>query len=121
MSETYNINMSTFKDVQPEEFLVLLKNFRIAIYGTGTTSPLGKINYLHTMLSGEALREFNGLPSQNSGTENSNLNHIKEGLLGYLAPINALSNKNRVMRCAMGKPQSLLFKNFYARLMEIKN
>ena len=36
-SETYNINMSTLEDSQPEEFLSLIKNFNIAINGTGTT------------------------------------------------------------------------------------
>ena len=38
-SEIYNNKMSSFKDVQPEKFLTLLKNFRIAIDGTGTTPP----------------------------------------------------------------------------------
>ena len=38
MSETYNINMSTFEDYQPEDFLALLKNYKISIYGTGTMS-----------------------------------------------------------------------------------
>ena len=50
MSETYNINMFIFKDVQPEEFLALLKNYRIAIYGTVTTSPFGTNHYLRTMI-----------------------------------------------------------------------
>ena len=39
-SETYNINISTLEDVQPEEFLVLLNNFRIAIDGIGMMSTL---------------------------------------------------------------------------------
>ena len=43
MSETYNMNVSTFEDGQPEEFFTLLENFRIAIDGTGTTSASGKI------------------------------------------------------------------------------
>ena len=38
-SETHNTNMNTFDDVQPEEFLSLLKNFKIATDGTGTTTP----------------------------------------------------------------------------------
>ena len=44
MSETYNINMSTFEDRQPEEFLALLKNFMIAIDGTGMMSASGLFN-----------------------------------------------------------------------------
>ena len=39
----YNINMPTFKYVQLEEFLVILKNFRIAIDGTGIELALEKL------------------------------------------------------------------------------
>ena len=60
-SETYNVNMNTFDDGQPEKFLSLLKNFKIAIDGTRTTTPSGRINYLRTMLRGQALREFDKL------------------------------------------------------------
>ena len=55
-SETYNINMNTFYDGQPGEFLALLNSFSIAIDGTGTTIPSVRINYLRTMLREQALR-----------------------------------------------------------------
>ena len=103
-AETYNINISTFKDVQPEEFLALLKNFEIEIDGTGTTSLSGKINYLHTMLLGASLREFDKLSSQNHGATNDHLKHIMDGLLGYFFPISAFSKKNLTMRRAIRKP-----------------
>ena len=80
--ETYNINISTFEDGQPEEFLALLNNFRTVIYGTGTMSPSGRINYLRTMLRWEALRELDELASHNNGTTNAYLDHVMEGLLG---------------------------------------
>ena len=51
-SEKYIINISTFEDGQPEEFLALLNNFKIAVDETGTTSPSGIINYLRTILYG---------------------------------------------------------------------
>ena len=57
-SETYKVNMDTFNDCQPEEFLSLLRNFKIVTDGTGTTSPSGQINYLCTMLRGQAFKEF---------------------------------------------------------------
>ena len=37
--ETYNINMNTFIDVQPEELLVILKKLNITTDETGTTTP----------------------------------------------------------------------------------
>ena len=55
-SETYELKMATFENGQPEEFLALLKNFKIAINGTGTTSVAGWINYLRTILRAEALK-----------------------------------------------------------------
>ena len=36
-SETYDLNMATFENGQPEEFLALLKNFKTVIDGIGTT------------------------------------------------------------------------------------
>ena len=58
MSETHNLNLSMFEDVQPEEFIVLLKNLRTVIVETSTMSQLGRINYLHKMLLGEVLRDL---------------------------------------------------------------
>ena len=44
--KTYNINMKIFDNGQPEEFLSILNNFKIATEGTVTTTPSGQINYL---------------------------------------------------------------------------
>lgn len=60
-SETCKINKSTFDYGQPEELLVLLRNFQIEIDGTGTTTASGRINYLHTMIRGTSLRELDKL------------------------------------------------------------
>ena len=37
----YKVNMYTFNDGQPEEFLALLRNWKITTDRTGTTSPSG--------------------------------------------------------------------------------
>ena len=55
-----------------------MKNFKIVVDGTGTKTAAGKINYLHTLLRGEALREFDELASQNAGTNNTYLKFIQE-------------------------------------------
>ena len=54
-SEMYKLNIVTFENGQPEEFLQLMKNFNIAVDGTGTATLAGKINYLRTMLHAEVL------------------------------------------------------------------
>ena len=55
MFNTYELKISMFNTCKPEEFLVLMKNFKAAIDGKLTTSAPGIINYLCTILRGEAL------------------------------------------------------------------
>ena len=57
-SETYKLKMATFKNGQPEYFLVLTKNFKTTIDRTGTTTVAIRISYIRNMIYGEALREF---------------------------------------------------------------
>ena len=57
-SETYKLKIVMFENSQPKEFLALVNNFKTVIDGTRTTSAAVKINYLRTLLRGEALREF---------------------------------------------------------------
>ena len=98
--------MNTFDDGQPEEFLSLLRNFNIVIDGTGNTTPSGRINYLRTMLSGQALREFDKLQSQYRGATNNRLKLIQEGLLEYFFPINSLSKQRRAMKAQCVNPKA---------------
>ena len=76
------MNMFTFDGVQPEELLALLRNFKIAIDGIGTTTPTGRINYLCTVTHGKSLSEFDELSLQGDTTK-KHLKHITEGLLEY--------------------------------------
>ena len=62
-SETYNLNMNMFNYGQPEELFSLLRNFKVAVDGTGTTNPYGRINYLRTVLLGQELKDFDKLQS----------------------------------------------------------
>ena len=55
-SETYKLKIAMFENGQPEEFLALMKNFKRAIDGIGTTSEAGKINYIRTLLTGSIPR-----------------------------------------------------------------
>ena len=82
-SETCKINTSTFDYGQPEELLVLLRNFKIEIDRTGTTTASGQINYLHTMIRGKSLRELDKLAL----VGNSITNHLPhEGFTWVLPP-----------------------------------
>ena len=81
----------------------------------------GRINYLRTILRGEALREFDKLAIQNAGKACAILKFIQEVLLVYSPPINNLSNQKRAMRCATRKHGDLPFNHFDARLTELNN
>ena len=60
-----------------------MKNLKITIDRTGTNNITVIINYIRTLLCVEALREFDKLESQITGTTNARLDFIKEGLLGF--------------------------------------
>ena len=79
------MNISNFNDVKPEEFIKLMRNFKIAIDGTGRNSPSGRVKYLHTMLRGASLREYDELSLQLNIT-NNHLKHITGGLPEYPPP-----------------------------------
>ena len=80
-SETYKLKIVTLDHGQPEKFLQLIMNLKRAVDRTGAKTSAGKINYLRTLLSGEALQEFDKLAIQNTGMNNVHLKLIQEGLL----------------------------------------
>ena len=51
----------------------MMKDFNTGTGGTGTTSAPGNIQFIRTMLRGEALREFDFIASQFGSTTNSHL------------------------------------------------
>ena len=70
-----------FKNGKPEEFLNMMKEFKITSDCKGTMSATVKIHFLCTILIGGTLREFDNLAGQVGSTTNGNLKFIKEGLL----------------------------------------
>ena len=78
--------MKIFQKFQPEYLIALLKDFKKAIDGTGTTTVSGRINYVCTILRREVLREFENMESQKNGTNNTHLKAIQEGLIIYPPP-----------------------------------
>ena len=83
--ETYEFKIAVFKNFQPQELHGFLKNSKKANYGTGNNTVAGHINYLHTMICGEALREFKRIMIPNNRKTNAHPKHIQEGFLGYFS------------------------------------
>ena len=57
-NETYKFNMPFFENGIPGEPLQFLTNSNKSIEGTVTTAVAVRINFIHAILRGEALREF---------------------------------------------------------------
>ena len=113
--DIYELKSQTFKNGKPEEFLQMMKDFKTATDGTGTTYATRKIQFLCTMFHGGDLIEYGVLASQFGSTTNGHLKLTKDGLIGYFPPLNALNKQKRAMRYAMRKPRDILFKIFSAR------
>ena len=98
-----------------------MMGFKTATDRTGTTSATINIQFLRTILRGEALREFNAITNQVDNTTNGHLKLIKESSLSYFIPLNAPNKQKLAMIRTMRKPWDLLFKRFAAQLTELNN
>ena len=49
-SDLYDINMYLFDNVQPEEFLLFLRNFNMTLAASGTPETDVNVKYLHTLV-----------------------------------------------------------------------
>ena len=112
--KTYELQTNILENGQPEELIMILKNFKKEIVGTGTNAVYVCIRYLQTVLHGEDPREFDDLVSQNSGTTNTRPKEIQDDLMLYLPPLNEVSKYMHTMHhamqkaCSVKKPDNLL-------------
>ena len=81
-----------------------MRDFKAANDGTGTISSTVKTHFLRTMLHGEALIELYVLTGQVGSTTNGHVKLIKESLLRYFPPMDALTNQKRARRRAIREP-----------------
>ena len=87
----------------------------------GTTKFVGRVNFLCTLLCGEALREFENPERHNNGSTESHLKEIQEVLIEYPPPTNAIRNQKRSMFRSMKKPRAIPMKRLVTRFTELKN
>ena len=79
----YEFKMYFFDKGEPEEFLLFVRNFQMIIEYSGIIAARTNIQYLFTLLHGEALCQFNTLCNQVGITNTTNLNQIILGLGTY--------------------------------------
>ena len=87
--------MSLFGHDKPEEFLLFVQNCNMTLEATGRKETEAKIQYLRTLVHGEALCRFNFL---SSGMENNDtslsVDYLIKGLAWYFPPVDFLSKKS---------------------------
>ena len=96
-----------FKNVESEELLILVRNYKKTLDYNGATSAGGHIQHLRTLLQGEALHTFNIIEMENGATNNGHLEEITMGICKYLFSVNAPCKKKRAMNHSMRKMHTL--------------
>ena len=83
MSDLYGFKTSLFDHGNTEEFLLFTRNFNMTLASTETLDMDTKIQYLHTLVRGKALRHFDLLSADVENTENLNVDYYIKGLALY--------------------------------------
>ena len=81
--------MSLFDHGDQKEFLLFIRNFNMILAATGTLEVDANIQYLFTLVRGEALHQSN-LLSEIKNTESLNVDYYIKGLALYFPPVNSL-------------------------------
>ena len=85
---------------------------------TGTIETEAKVQYLHTLLFGKSLHQFDLLYIDVKNTETSlDVDYLLKGLAWYFLPVNSLSKQKRAMRRCMKKPRGLKVRRYAACLI----
>ena len=90
-SDLYEFKMTLFDHGGPEEFLLFIHNFNMTLAETGTLETNTNIQYLRTLVCGEALSQFDSFYADVESTGNLNVEYIVKGLASYFTPVNPLS------------------------------
>ena len=97
-SDFYEFKIYLFYNVEPEDFLLFVRNFNINLAASGTLEAGAKYQYFCTLVRGEALRQFDLLYADIEMTQTLTVEDIIRGLAQYLPPVNSLSKQKRAMR-----------------------
>ena len=118
-SYLYELKIAFFDNVNLDQFLSFIRDFNMTFEASGIITSGTRIQYLHTMVRGEALRQFYMLSSEVVSATSENLASIILGLSTYFFPINDLSKKKRVVRCRMWMPHVLKVRSYDDFLIDL--
>ena len=90
-SDLYEFKMALFDNGNPEEFLLLVQNFKIMLKALGSITARSKLQYMCKLLRVEAPHQFDTICVQMGSTNKKYLHCIISGLGTYIFPVNELS------------------------------
>ena len=99
MSDLYEFKTSLCDNGKLEEFLLFVRNSNTDLATSVILEADAKFKYLHTLVCGEALRQFDLLSDDVESTETLNVDYIIRGLAQY-NPIKIL-RQDRSSQCAV--------------------
>ena len=76
MSDLYEFKMSLFENGEPEELLLFVCNFNMTLVASRALEAGATVQYLCTLVRGEALRQFDSLSADVEGANPLNVETI---------------------------------------------
>ena len=91
--DLYGFKMSLFDNLNTGEFLLFVSNFSMNLEASGNLVASTNIQYLLTLIIGEALHQYDMFPAKVGSTTSENLKSIILCLGPYFFPVNELSKQ----------------------------
>ena len=113
--------MFFFNNGDLDEFLLFVRNVNMTLEESGMLEMAAKVQYLHTHVCEEQLRQFGMLSDcVESGTPLT-VEAVILGLGTYPPPVNSLSKQNRAMCRGMSKPHRSKVRRYAAHLIKLND
>ena len=74
--DLYELKMALFHNSEPEKFVLFIQKLQMTLKASGTLNASANIQYICTLVHGEALRQLNTLSVEVVSTTISYLNRI---------------------------------------------
>ena len=117
----YGFKMDLFDNGKPEKFLLLIRNYNVALEASGTLTTNGKFQYICTLLRGNALQKFETLCTQILRTTMASMNQVISGLATHFTLVTACSKQKRAMHHEMRKPSNIKLRRYHACMVDFIN
>ena len=111
--------MALFENGKPKEFLLLVCNFNMTLEASIMLEKSGYIQYLHTLVRGESVCQFDTLSAYVEIKTPLTVEGIILRFGTYFFPFNVISKKKRVMRCGIRKLRRLKVRRYRDFLLKL--